>query len=61
MPHHRRRYPIMLSAAMITAAACGRDTPMPRAAIPNVNIPIEEPVSIPVRITAREVPPPETG
>jgi hypothetical protein len=59
--HQLSRFPIILGAAMIVAAACGRDTRPSRVSIPNVTLPTEEPVSVPVRITARESPPPEAG
>jgi hypothetical protein len=52
------RLPIMLGGALITAFACGR---APRASIPNIDLHIDEPVSVPVRITARETVPSDTG
>ena len=56
------RVPVLIGGLLIAAAACERDTFVaPRIAVPHFEVPVEEPVAEPVRISAREVPPPEAG
>jgi hypothetical protein len=55
------RLPVILGgvlSALMAAVACGRT---PRASIPNIDLHVDEPVSVPVRITARETVPADTG
>jgi hypothetical protein len=55
------RFPILLGGLLMAATACGRDTVVaPRVSIPYVEVPVDEPPA-PVRVTARETPPPEAG
>jgi hypothetical protein len=56
------RVPILLGGLLMAATACGRDTfVVPRLAVPYVDVPVEEPVTEPLQITARESAPPEAG
>jgi hypothetical protein len=51
----------LIAGAMITTSGCGRDTVATRASVPNLDLRIEETTSVPVRTTARETAPSDTG
>jgi hypothetical protein len=55
------RIPILLGGLLMAATASACDTHTPEVTVPNVQVPTEEPVTMPVQITARESPPPDMG
>ena len=56
------RIPTILGGLMM-AALCACDTRVTDLVVlaPSIEVPTEEPVSMPVQVTAREAPPPDMG
>lgn len=50
-----------VAALLLASPACDREARPARAAIPAVDLHVQEQVSVPVRITARETLPTEAG